>query len=74
MTKALHICRHLARSGWRVVLIETQKYWHVGARFSNCVHKFVTVPVPEDDPVGYLSAIKGSASHDICCSMHLLQA
>eukprot|EP00877_Chromochloris_zofingiensis_P006591 jgi/Chrzof1/2185/Cz11g05110.t1 len=61
MTKALHICRHLARSGWRVVLIETQKYWHVGARFSNCVHKFVTVPVPEDDPVGYLSAIKDTA-------------
>ena len=59
MTKALHVCRHLHRAGWRVVLVETHKYWHVGSRLSNCVDTFVTVPAPEEDPKGYVHGLTG---------------
>eukprot|EP00775_Hariotina_reticulata_P007119 gene7120-7333_t len=61
MTKALHVCRQLHAAGWRVVLLETQKYWHVGSRFSNSVHAFYTVPVPEDCPDAYIRAVTGIA-------------
>lgn len=57
MTKALHVCRHLHAAGWRVLLLETHKYWHVGSRFSNAVDKFFTVPVPEDHPAEYIEEI-----------------
>jgi hypothetical protein len=60
MTKALHVCRHLAAAGWRVVLVETHKYWHVGPRFSSSVHAFHTVPVPEDSPEAYVNALLGA--------------
>ena len=59
MTKSLHICRHLSAAGWKVLLLETHKYWHVGARFSNSVSSFHTVPVPETDPEGYVKAVRG---------------
>jgi hypothetical protein len=63
MTKALHVCRHMAAAGWRVVLVETHKYWHVGARFSGSVHAFHTVPMPEDHPEAYVNALLGAAQH-----------
>lgn len=59
MTKALHVCRHLYAAGWRVVLLETHKYWHVGARLSNSVAEFHTVPLPEQHPEDYVHAIAG---------------
>jgi hypothetical protein len=59
MTKALHVCRHLHAAGWRVVLLETHKYWHVGARLSASVAAFHTVPVPEQDAARYVRAIAG---------------
>lgn len=59
MTKALHVCRHLHSAGWRVVLLETHKYWHVGARLSTSVDTFVTVPVPELNPEEYTQAVAG---------------
>lgn len=59
MTKALHLCRHLRAAGWRVVLVETHKYWHVGSRLSNSVNVFATVPVPELHPAAYTQAIAG---------------
>lgn len=62
MTKALHVCRHLAAAGWRVVLVETHKYWHVGSRFSSSVASFHTVPVPEDHPEAYVQALLGIAA------------
>lgn len=62
MTKALHVCRTLHAAGWRVVLVETHKYWHVGARFSNSVDVFTTVPVPEMHPEDYKQAIAGGRS------------
>lgn len=59
MTKALHVCRHLKAVGWRVLLLETHKYWHVGSRFSQSVDAFFTVPVPEDEPAEYVQQIVG---------------
>merc|ERR1712023_212684 len=58
MTKAYCVCRQLKESGCRVVLVETHKYYMVASRFSSCVDRFVTVPVPEQDPDGYLKALK----------------
>lgn len=58
MTKALCVARQLKQSGCRVVLVETHKYWMVASRQASCVDRFVTVPVPEQDPEGYLKALK----------------
>lgn len=55
MTKALQLARSFHRSGHRVVLIETHKYWLVGHRFSAAVDKFYTVPKPSDP--GYAQAL-----------------
>eukprot|EP00878_Enallax_costatus_P031410 GHUV01034351.1.p1 GENE.GHUV01034351.1~~GHUV01034351.1.p1 ORF type:complete len:435 (+),score=89.55 GHUV01034351.1:118-1305(+) len=62
MTKALHVCRHLHAAGWRVLLLETHKYWHVGSRFSSAVDKFYTVPVPEDHPAECVEEILSIAA------------
>jgi hypothetical protein len=59
MTKALHMARHLHAAGWRVVLLETHKYWHVGTRLSAAVDEFRTVPIPEEEPEKYFQAIAG---------------
>jgi predicted ATP-grasp superfamily ATP-dependent carboligase len=44
MTKALHLARAFYRGGYRVILLETHKYWLVGSRFSWCIDRFYTVP------------------------------
>ena len=46
MTKALQIARLFRRSGHRVILCETAKYWLTGHRFSIAVDKFVTTADP----------------------------
>jgi hypothetical protein len=72
MTKALHVCRHMAADGWRVVLLETHKYWHVGSRFSSSVAAFHTVPVPEEQPEAYVRALLGEQySNSVGCSTDL---
>eukprot|EP00964_Phaeocystis_antarctica_P088483 scaffold56308_cov61-Phaeocystis_antarctica.AAC.11 len=48
MTKSFVLTKQLKAQGCRVVLVETNKYWMVASRFSNCVDRFVTVPVPEN--------------------------
>merc|ERR1711871_829680 len=58
MTKALCVARQLKAQGCRVIMLETHKYWMVASRFASCVDRFVTVPVPEQDPKAYNSAIK----------------
>ena len=58
MTKSLHLIRHLKAAGCRVVLCETGKYWMVASRFSSCVDRFVTTPVPEKATKEHLSSIK----------------
>lgn len=52
MTKGLHICRHLHKAGWRVVLVDYDRWWMQGSRLSACCAAFFTVPDPEQDPVG----------------------
>ncbi|WP_200817557.1 ATP-grasp domain-containing protein [Calothrix rhizosoleniae] len=57
MTKALQLARSFHGAGHNVILIETDKYWLSGHRFSNAVKKFYTVPAPEKDADGYCQAI-----------------
>ena len=52
MTKGLHICRHLQKAGWRVVLVDYDRWWMQGSRLSGCCAAFHTVPDPEQDPIG----------------------
>ena len=46
MTKALQLARLFRRSGHRVILCETSKYWLTGHRFSAAVDKFVITADP----------------------------
>lgn len=57
MTKAYIMIKQLKAQGCRVILVETSKYWMVASRFSNCVDRFVTVPVPEKEPEAFLAAM-----------------
>lgn len=47
MTKALQLARSFHRAGHRVILIESNKYWLTGHRFSRAVDRFYTVPKPQ---------------------------
>lgn len=64
MTKALQLARSFARSGHRVILVETQKYWLSGHRFSEAVARFYTVPDPKLDPQGYIEALVSLAQRE----------
>ncbi len=44
MTKSLHLARSFSRAGYRVILLETHKYWLAGSRFSWHIDRFYTVP------------------------------
>jgi predicted ATP-grasp superfamily ATP-dependent carboligase len=47
MTKALQLARSFYRAGHRVILVESDKYWLTGHRFSWAVNRFYTVPKPQ---------------------------
>jgi hypothetical protein len=57
-TKAYVVARHLKQQNCRVIMVETHKYWMVASRFSKHVDRFATVPIPEQDALGYYTAIK----------------
>ena len=57
MTKSFVLIKQLKAQGCRVVVVETNKYYMVASRFSNCVDRFVTVPVPEREPDAYVAAM-----------------
>lgn len=57
MTKALQLARSFSAVGHRVVLVETDKYWLVGHRFSRSVDRFYTIPTPVQNPEGYTQAL-----------------
>ncbi|CAK0738655.1 hypothetical protein CVIRNUC_001074 [Coccomyxa viridis] len=63
-TKGLHVCRHLHRAGWRVVLVDVERNWASGARWSGCIAAFRTYPEPNMDPIGYLKAIGRIAAEE----------
>lgn len=47
MTKSLQLARLFHQSGHRVYLLEEDKYWIAGNRFSNVLSGFYTVPNPQ---------------------------
>jgi predicted ATP-grasp superfamily ATP-dependent carboligase len=47
MTKALQLARSFYAAGHRTILVETEKYWLTGHRFSWAVDRFYTVPNPQ---------------------------
>nr|WP_293225778.1 ATP-grasp enzyme [Microcoleus sp. PH2017_16_JOR_D_A] len=49
MTKALQLARSFHKAGHRVILIETEKYWLTGHRYSWAVDRFYTVPNPQTE-------------------------
>ena len=55
MTKALQLARSFYGAGHRVVLVESERYWLTGHRFSHAVDRFYTVPKP--DAPGYAAAL-----------------
>lgn len=57
MTKALQLARSFTTVGHRIVLVETEKYWLTGHRFSNAVDRFYTVPAPEKDSQKYIDSL-----------------
>jgi len=64
MTKAYVVAKHLKQVNCRVIMVETNKYWMVASRFSANVDRFVTVPIPEQDEIGYYFAIKKLAEEE----------
>jgi predicted ATP-grasp superfamily ATP-dependent carboligase len=58
MTKALQLARSFHAVGHRVILIDTEKFWHSGNRFSNSVAGFYTVPDPNQDLEGYIKTLQ----------------
>ncbi|NEO30786.1 MAG: ATP-grasp domain-containing protein [Symploca sp. SIO3C6] len=53
MTKCLQLARSFQAAGHKVFMLETDKYWLSGNRFSNSVTGFYTVPNPKKDWNGY---------------------
>ena len=60
MTKALQLSRSFHQAGHRVILIENEKYWFTGHRFSRAVDRFYTVPKPDSSayPNALLEIVK----------------
>ncbi|WP_293073179.1 ATP-grasp domain-containing protein [Moorena sp. SIO3H5] len=53
MTKCLQLARLFDEAGHKVFMVETNKYWLSGNRFSKAVTGFYTVPNPKKDWNGY---------------------
>ncbi|MGB3401298.1 MAG: ATP-grasp enzyme [Microcoleaceae cyanobacterium] len=57
MTKALQLARSFHAAGHTVFLVETEKYWLTGHRFSNAVEGFYMVPAPKNNPEGFCQGL-----------------
>ncbi|HEY9737286.1 MAG TPA: hypothetical protein V6D06_13420 [Trichocoleus sp.] len=64
MTKALLLARSFYAAGHRVILIDTEKFWHSGNQFSNAVAGFYTVPDPGKDLQGYVQKLQTIAQQE----------
>jgi hypothetical protein len=58
MTKALVLAHSFHAAGHRVILIDTEKFWHSGNQYSNAVAAFYTVPDPGKDLQGYIDTLR----------------
>lgn len=57
MSKSYMMARWFWHAGYKVVLVEIDKYWLSGARWSRAVTGFETVPCPRIDPKGYVDGL-----------------
>lgn len=64
MTKTLQLARSFHAVGHRVILIDTEKFWLNGNRFSNAVASFYTVPDPQKDLEGYTKTLQAIAQKE----------
>jgi predicted ATP-grasp superfamily ATP-dependent carboligase len=64
MTKTLQLARSFHAAGHRAIIIDTEKFWHSGNRFSNAVAGFYTVPDPAKDWEGYAQALRKIAKQE----------
>jgi predicted ATP-grasp superfamily ATP-dependent carboligase len=64
MTKALQLARSFYAAGHRVILIDTEKFWHSGNQYSTAVAEFYTVPDPAKDLQGYLETLQTIATKE----------
>ncbi|MGK7957594.1 MAG: ATP-grasp enzyme, partial [Crocosphaera sp.] len=51
------LARCFYNAGHEVIVVETNKYWLSGSRFSKAVKGFYTVLAPEKDPAGYYQGL-----------------
>ncbi len=64
MTKTLQLARSFHAAGHRVILIDTEKFWLSGNRFSRTVAGFYTVPDPQKDLAGYTRVLQAIAKQE----------
>ncbi|MBW4649645.1 MAG: ATP-grasp enzyme [Kastovskya adunca ATA6-11-RM4] len=64
MTKTLQLARSFHAAGHRAIIVDTNKYWLSGNRFSNTVAGFYTVPDPQKDREGYIEAMRAIAKQE----------
>jgi predicted ATP-grasp superfamily ATP-dependent carboligase len=64
MTKTLQLARFFHAAGHRAIIVDTDKYWLSGNRFSNAVAGFYTVPDPQKDLEGYTNALRAIAKKE----------
>ena len=57
MTKCLQLARSFHAAGHKAFILETNKYWLSGNRFSNAVTGFYTIPAPNKDWDGYCQGL-----------------
>ena len=57
MTKCLQLARSFHAGGHKAFILETNKYWLSGNRFSNAVTGFYTIPAPNKDWDGYCQGL-----------------
>jgi hypothetical protein len=58
MTKALQLARSFYAAGHRVILIDTEKFWHSGNQYSKTVAGFYTVSDPSKNLLGYINDLR----------------
>ncbi|NMG21601.1 ATP-grasp domain-containing protein [Brasilonema bromeliae] len=64
MTKTLQLARSFHAAGHRVIIIDIEKFWPSGNKYSNSVAGFYTVPDPSKDLEGYVETLHAIAKKE----------